>query len=360
MPTSSSKDSQKKRLGRIESAVSFFKRLPSLIATKWRSVFGERAPQRTFQLFRRRDAVQPLSLPGYIAFTNQVWQLLWRQKWVFLGLIAIYTVLYAVFVGLGSQETYSSIVESLRGYADEVSGGEVSTTLMETLVLFGTVASTGLTESPSTLQQVFIVIISIMLWLAVVWLVRQHLAGKKVVLKDGLYFSGAPLFAMLVVAGLILLQLIPVALAAVGYSAAMATGLLAGGVEAMLFWAAAGLLGVLSLYWITGSIFALVISAFPGTYPLWAMHMSSKLVRGRRVALLLRLAWTSLVLVAVWAVVLVPVMAFDAGLKQLVSALEWVPIVPVTLLLLKVGSTVWVSTYLYMLYRKVVDNETAL
>ena len=358
MPTPSKARAHKKQrtLGKVVSVVGS---LPAVVASWWRTLFGERAPQRSFRLFRRRDAVRPLNIPGYIALTTEVWRVFWQQRRVFFGLIIIYTVLYAIFVGLGSQETYSSIVDTLRGYADEVSGGEVSTVLMETLVLFGTVASTGLTESPSSLQQAFIVIISIMLWMAVVWLVRQHLAGKRVLLRDGLYFSGAPLFAMIVIAGIIAVQLIPVALAAIGYGAATATGLLVSGVEAMLFWMAAGLLGILSLYWVLGSVFALVISALPGTYPLWAMHMSNKLVRGRRTALLLRLLWTSLVLVGLWAAILIPVIMIDAGLKQLVGVLEWLPLVPVTLLLLKVSSTVWVCMYVYILYRKMVDSDAS-
>lgn len=323
----------------------------------WRGIFGERGAHRSFRRTRRRDAVRPLVLPGYIALTFEVFGFL-RKHWkIFGGLALVYLILYVVLVGVGSQETYSSLVGLFDESVDDMFQG-VSGALGQAGLLFATIAMSGI-ESPSQIQQVFGVLLFVMLWLTVIWLVRNLLAGQNVKMRDGLYMSGSPLFATIVVLFLILLQLVPVGLAFIGYAAASSTGLLEGGVEAMLFWIGAGLLGLLSLYWVIGSLFASVIVTIPGSYPLWAMHASSKMVAGRRIPLILRLMWLGMTLFLTWLVVLLPVVLLDMGLKKLLVAIDWLPIVPAALLILTVWSALWSCAYIYMLYRKAVDGEAA-
>ncbi|HWT40870.1 MAG TPA: hypothetical protein VN081_06435, partial [Dongiaceae bacterium] len=208
-------------------------------------------------------------------------------------------------------------------------------------------------------QQIFAVLLFLMLWLTVVWLLRNLLAGHKVRMRDGLYSSGSPLFATMVIVFVVLLQLLPIGIAMIGYAAANSSGLLAGGVEAMLFWVGASLLGVLSLYWITSSLFAMVMVTLPGMYPWRALRTAGDIVFGRRIKLLLRWLWMLLAIAALWAVVLIPFILIDLWVKSLWPQVEWLPIVPVIVLLLSSFTALWASTYIYLLYRKVVDNETA-
>lgn len=323
---------------------------------RWRSIFGSKTPHKSFRFTAREDAVRPLILPSYTAFSHSVTRFILVHKKTLLLLALLYAAFYAILVGVGSQETYSL----LGSYFEGTTGGsfqEIIGTVWGVGALIATVSFSGLTEEQTALQSVFSLFLFAMLWLTVVWLVRNTLAGKKVKLRDGLYASGAPLFATIAVLGLIVLQLIPIGLAALGYNAAVATGLLSGGVEAMLFWIVAVLLFIISAYWVLSSLFAIVIITIPGTYPLWALHTSSKLVSGRRLRIAGRLLWMGLMVAATWVLALLPAVLLDALLRQVMPSVSWLPIVPLVVLLLTAWSALWVSVYIYLLYRKVVDSE---
>lgn len=318
--------------------------------------FLARRPHRSFRKTRRRDAVKPLVLPGYFAFTGLVNKTLWQHKKTFLLLALVYAVLYGVLVGLGSQETYSALTDTLRTTGSEVFQGDWAQVGQASL-LFLTITTVGISSTPTEAQQIYAALLALLVWLTTVWLLRSYMAGHKVKLRDGLYSAGAPLVAIFIITLVMLVQLIPVAVAALGYAAALSSGLLTGGVEAMLFWFAAGLLGVLSAFWITSTIFALIIVTLPGMYPFRALKTAGDMVLGRRVRILLRWAWMSLVVLLSWVVVLIPVILLDGWLKGIWPAIEWLPLVPVVALLLSTLTVMWVSTYVYVLYRKVVDND---
>lgn len=317
--------------------------------------FMKRRPHRSFRLTRRRDYIRPLKLPGNIAFTHEVTQTVWRQKRMFLFLGLIYVVLFALLVGIQSQETYTTLTDSLESTSDNVfSGnwGEIGEAGLLLLAIVSSGANTEITEA----QQIFSILIFLLMWLTTVWLLRNTLAGHKVKLRDGLYNSGAPLFATILITLFIVIQLIPVAVAFIGYSAASATGLIAaGGAGAMLFWIGAGLLTLLSLYWITSSLFAMIIVTLPGMYPYVAIRTAGDMVLGRRVKILLRWLWMVLVIILAWIVIVIPVILLDMGIKSLWPAVEWLPIVPITTLIMAALTTIWMASYVYLLYRKVVE-----
>ena len=98
------------------------------------------------------------------------------------------------------------------------------------------------------IKKIYAGILLVMAWLTNVWLLRNILADHKIKVRDALYNAGAPILPTFMVAILFIVQLIPIALAMVGYGAASTTGLLSGGVEAMMFWIAAGLFAVLFLF----------------------------------------------------------------------------------------------------------------
>lgn len=327
------------------------------LVASWRRIFGLKTPHKSLRLTRRRDAVRPLVMPGYIAFTREVLGVIKKYKKALFSLLLVYIIVFGILVGVGSQEVYASLVSLFKESAGGVFNG-VSGSLWQAGILLASIASSGLSSGITPVQQVFSALLFIMLWLSTVWILRNNLAGKKVSMRDGLYSSGSPLFASIVVMLLIAFQLVPVGFVLMGYSAALATGVLAGGVEAMLFWVAAGLLSVLSIYWILSSVFALIVITIPGTYPLWAMHVSSGMVSGRRVPILLRMVWLGLTVSLTWIIVLFTVILIDAGLKSILPVIEWLPLVPLSVLLLTAWSSLWCCVYMYLLYRKVVDNES--
>jgi hypothetical protein len=174
-----------------------------------------------------------------------------------------------------------------------------------------------------------------------------------------LYSAGSPILATFLVGLLFLVQLIPLALAVIGYSTAVSVGLLTGGIEAMLFWAVALLLGGLSLYWMTSTFIAMIVVTLPGMYPMDAIRTAGDLVVGRRLRILLRILWMLVIAAIVWVVTMVPIILLDTWLKNLLPALQWMPIVPVVLLVMSTLSVLWAASYVYVLYRRIVDDDAA-
>ncbi len=317
-----------------------------------------RRPHRSFRRTRRRDYVRSLTLPGYFAFNMYVRKTLWANRKIFLLMSLVYAVLTAAMVGVASQETYTALTDTIRGTEGELFSGDWGEVSRAGL-LFVTTVTGGITANLTEVQQVYAGLIALLTWLTTVWLLRNILAGHKVKLRDGLYNAGAPILSTVLVGVVLVIQLLPVALALIAYSAAASTGLLAGGVEAMLFWIGAGLLALLSLYWITSTFIALVIVTLPGMYPMQALRTAGDVVIGRRIRILLRIVWLLLGVAVAWVVVMIPVILFDTWLKGTWSETEWVPIVPIMLLALSSLTVVWSASYIYLLYRRVVADDAA-
>lgn len=317
--------------------------------------FLSRRPHRSFKITRRRDYVRSLKLPGYFAFTNYVRKTLWKNRNTFLLLALIYAIITAIMVGIVSQATYKTLTDTLRttsGGLFEGGWGEIG----KAGLLYLTAITGGMSQSLTDVQQVYTGIITLLTWLTSVWLLRNILAGHKVKVRDGLYSAGAPILSTFIVALLLVVQLLPFAIALIGYSAAASTGLLNNGIEAMMFWLAAGLLCMLSLYWITSTIFALIIITLPGMYPYQAIKAAGDLVVGRRLKILLRFLWMALTVAVTWAIIMIPIILFDSWIKNVWPTIDWLPTVPIVLLALGALTIVWVSSYVYLLYRKVVAD----
>ncbi len=333
---------------------------PLAAASRWIRSLQAESPHRSFRRTRRRDYVRPLELPGYMAFGAEVWRTLWRHKVTFGLLIGTYATTGGMLVGLASQSTYTQLGELLRTTGGDVFNGNFGR-LGEAGLLLIAGLSGGLNPNISETQQLLAGLLVVMVWLTTVWLLRAFLAGNRPNLRDGLYNAGAPIIPTILVSLFLIVQLIPAALVPIGLYAALATDaeLLSGGVEAMLFWAVASLLLLLSLYWITSTLIALVIVTLPGMYPLKAVKTAGDLVRGRRSRILRRIAWLLVITALIFTLFMVYIIMFDAWLKGLLPALEWLPIVPVSLAIVSSSTVVWMASYVYLLYRKVVDNDAA-
>jgi len=320
------------------------------------SAFLKRRPHRSFRRTRRRDYTRSLELPGYFAFTKYVAKTIFSHWKTFSLLVLVSSILTVAMVGIGSQDSLNTLTNTISTTSgDFFTGGWGK--VGEAGLLFLTAVTGGLSQELSELQQALAVILVLFTWLTSVWLLRNMLAGHKVKLRDGLYSSGSPILATFVVAIVLLVQLLPFALALFGYSAAVSTILLTGGVEAMLFWIAAGLLTVLSLYWITSTFFALIIVTLPGMYPFKAIKIAGDLVIGRRLRILSRLLWMSISVLISWAIILIPIILINSWVNGMWAAANWVPVVPVAILILSTATVIWVSSYIYLLYRKVVADD---
>lgn len=347
--------SKKRRQARKKKFIAIVIK-PFVSISVWVKLFLARRPHRSFRVTRRRDYRRSLKLPSYISFTFYVSKILWQYKKTIIWLVFLYALLTAICIGVGSQATYTALTAALQTTGSQIFQGNVGQ-IGQAAVIFVSLAASGLTSSPTEAQQIYVVILALLVWLTTVWLLRNKLAGHKVKMRDGLYSAGAPIIATMLVTVVLLLQLIPILLATVAYSAANATGLLVGGVSAMLFWFAAALLAVMSLYWITSTFFALIIVTLPGMYPMRALKTAGDMVIGRRLRILLRILWMFGVIIVASGAVLIPVILITSGLAHLWPLIDSVPVVPFALLLMSVISFIWAASYIYLLYRRVVDDD---
>lgn len=315
--------------------------------------FLSRRPHRTFRMTRRRDYIRTWQVPGYWAFTNEVRKILWSNKWLFSKYIILYSALSFLILGLMSDESYDILDATINQIGGNVVAGELSM-LVQDVAVFAGVFAGAFDQTLSEGQQIYGLLLALIGWLTVVWLLRQILAGhKQVRLRDALYSCAAPLIATSIVACVVVLQLIPFAIAVVGYGAALAANIFSDPLLTILFWVCAALLITLSLFWITSSLIAMVVVTLPGMYPLRALKVSGDLVTSRRLRILYRYGWLALSVVVIWAIILLPGIILSR-----VQWLEWLPIVPLLVLLLSAWSILWGAAYVYLLYRKLVSDDT--
>ena len=63
-------------------------------------------------------------------------------------------------------------------------------------------------------------------------------------------------------------------------------------------------------------------------------------------------------LVVVWALVMISMIMFDGWIKSVAPVISGWPIIPVVILALTSLTVIWIATYTYSLYRKVVEDES--
>lgn len=338
---------------------SEFQTLKTRIMKRIRA-FMARRPHRTFKRTYRRDYKRSLALPGYWSFTASTLSLIKAHKAAFLWMGATYGILVAVFLSIGSQELYSQLSEALRNTSNQIfSSGDGVKPIEEAALLLFSAVTGGYRADMTPVQQVYAATFGLLIWLTTIWLVRSALAGGKPKFRDGLYNAGAPIVPTFLVSIVALVQLIPAAIAVLFMSSASQSGVFSDGVEAMLFWSGAVLFILLSLYWLVATFFALIIVTLPGMYPLRALRSAGDIVTGRRVRILLRMLWMLGVVIATLVVTMIPIIILDAWIKGFFEAIQWIPIVPVSFLLVSTITLVWSGVYIYMLYRKVVDDDAA-
>jgi hypothetical protein len=352
------KNTAQKSKSQFQNIRSFFKNISHRLKIRAKD-FLARRPHRSFRKTRRRDYGRSLRMPGYFSFTWYVLKTLALRRALFTWVVIIYGLLTALFVGLASQQTYAQLSEAITTGGDQIAGGGIGELGKAGLLLLSS-ATGGLSASQAAgdvaPQQIIVTILVLLItWLTTVWLLRAMLAGQRPRLRDGLYNSGAPIIPTFLVSLVLVVQLLPLALAMIGIS----TGGLTEGIEAMVFWLFALLLICLSLYWTTSTFIALVVVTLPGMYPMKALRTAGDLVVGRRIRILLRMVWSILVSAVAWVVIMIPVILFDNWIKKILPWMIAAPIVPIALLVMGSLTVVWSASYTYLLYRKVVDDDAA-
>lgn len=355
--TKNNKAKTKQQQSLVASVYAFFQKPVTALVRRVR-VLLVRRPHRSFRRTRRRDYVRSLRLPGYWAFTHEVCKVLLANKKLFIYLIILYGTLTVALIGTTPQDSYAELSDILRETSNEIISGDIGK-LGHAGLLLTTIMNGSLVSTPTDLQRFYAIILALLVWLTTVWLLRSIVAGRHPKLRDGLYSAGAPVVTTFLVGCMMVVQLLPIALAAIAFGAATRSGLLDGGVEAMVFWIGASLLAALSLYWLSSTLIALVVVTLPGMYPMQAIKTAGDLVVGRRIRILLRLLWVALTALGLWTVVMIPVILLDMWIKDMWPVIVWLPTVPVVSLVMGSAVVVWASSYTYLLYRKVVEDDAS-
>lgn len=317
-----------------------------------------RRPHRSFRRTRRRDYVRSLKLPGYFSFTGYVLATLRAHIKTFLLLALVYAVLTMLLTGISSQAGYSQVADVLsttgKDFFQGFTGQIEQAGLLLVTIISGS-AGGQLTEA----QQIYLILLFLMTWLSTVWLLRAYLSGNKPRLRDAIYSSGSPIISTLLVSVLLVVQMLPASLAIIAYSTALSTNFLSTGVIALVFFVIALLLVTISVYLVISTFFALIVVTLPGMYPWQAVRTAGDLVVGRRIKILLRVVWMALAALIFLATVMLPTILLVNWIQGSLKVLTAVPLVPVILTFTVSLITIFIASYIYLLYRKVVDDESS-
>ncbi len=303
------------------------------------------SPHRSFYLTTHAQAVRQINISGYGRFVTEVWRMV-RDNWLIYLKITLLMAL-AIIAVVGVSNAHSNYVDT-REAMEKVD-------LHPFLKQAGLVTQaiiTSLTVTDANRQAATFIIVAVA-WLSLIFIARRVYNGNQLRLRDAIYSAGTPLVPMMVLLVAVLVQLLPLALALISYSAITGAGYINQGIaiENMAAWCVILAVLVLTIYWMVTSLLTLVSVTIPGLYPMRAYYETSIQVAGRRVKILFRILMMFLPLLALWALVLIPTVLLDSILKP-----KTFPVVQLVVSLLAAISCTWVSAYMYVLYRRILDS----
>lgn len=307
-----------------------------------KSAKARKRPRVSLRQFRQTATN---GIGSYGSFTKEVTSLVWSERRLFGKLVAVFVIVSFVVTGLVPQQDYRMVSDELTG---ATGGGP-----LDTVILYGGMVTGSIGMEVSGLAPQYGLFLMGVLWLVTVWLVRQRLLGSPVQVRDGLYSGLAPLITTALLVGLAVVQLLPFAIGALLLSAGISSGLLQGMLAPAFFAVVVAGLASVSVYWLSATVISLIVATLPGTYPMAAHKLARSIVSGRRLTVIGRIAWLAGLVFALSVMLLVPAILLDSLIRS-----EQLPLVPVMLQVVTGISVVFAATYVYMLYRKMIDEES--
>jgi len=295
--------------------------------------------QPTYTSFKVSKRIKHLViLPSAWKLTKTTAELLWSNRRIFTGLTLIYGLLNVVLAqGLGGTD-----VSELKNQLGEIFTGNYGSLASSLIIFTSLVGSAG--NSSSDLAGAYQLFLALIASLAIIWALRQIIAGSKFRLRDAFYRGMYPLIPFILVLLVIGLQLIPLAIGSTLYSLVISNGIAVLAIEKILWAVLFALLALLSLYMISSSIFGLYIATLPDMTPIKALRSARQLVRYRRWTVLRKILFLPVVLLAVAAVIMLPIIIWLTPLAKYVF------------FLLTMFSLTVVHGYIYTLYRELLNE----
>ncbi len=281
----------------------------------------------------------PVRLPSAWRLTKMTTRMLWRHKRLFIGITLIYAILNLVLVqGLSNTTNITSLKATLQDAFGAGSAFTASLTVFAVLISSSGSAASG---TGGAYQLFLIILVS----LAIIWALRELLAGGRIRVRDAYYRGMYPLVPFILVLVVIGVQLIPLVLGATVYNIVISNGIAVLAAEKVLWALLFGLLALLSVYMISSSVFALYIVTLPDMTPLKALRSARALVRFRRWTVLRKILIMPVILLVITAVIMLPIILVITPVAQ------W------TFYLLTMFAVTVSHTYLYSLYRELLHEQ---
>lgn len=266
-------------------------------------------------------------------------QLLWTHKRLFIAITLIYGLLSLVLVqGLASSTDVSGLKKELN---NALTGNfkAVTSSFSIFVVLLGSAGNSN--SQTAGAYQLFLAIITS---LAVIWALRQVLLGNAIRASDAFYRGMTPLVPFILVLLIIGLQTLPLVLGSSVYALVISNGIAVHLAEKILWAVLFGLSALATFYLLSSSIFALYIVTLADMTPRKALRSARLLVKNRRWRVVRKLLALPIVLVLLAAIIMVPIIIAITPLAQ------WI------FFLLTMFSLAAIHTYIYTLYRGLLDE----
>lgn len=286
-----------------------------------------------------RRIKQPLVLPNVYQLTKTAALTIWEHKGLFAGLTVVYGLLNLILVqGITGGNDLKDLKETL----DQAFTGNFGSLVSGLGVFTVLVGSAGnASDGTAGTYQLFLAIIAS---LAIIWGLRQVLAGMVPRIRDGYYRGMYPLIPFILVLLVIGLQLLPILIGAQLYGLVINNGIAVYFIEQLLWALLYGSLALLTFYMLSSSLFALYIVTLPGMTPMKALRSARELVRNRRWTVLRKILCLPVILVIAAAVIMVPIIIWLTPLAQ------WV------FFILTMSALLAVHAYMYTLYRELLNE----
>lgn len=289
---------------------------------------------KNYQSFQLQKRITPEGgkLPGSLWLFGQALLLLKRNLKLFAGMAAVYSVLYLLLVqGVTALHGLDTAKETLN---QSLSGLATGAALFAQLL--------GRSAALSATANTYQILITIVASLALIWTFRQVYGGKLPRIRDGFYLGMYPLVPFLLVLLVVMLELLPFAIGTAVVTTVINNGIAATGVEIALWCTGFLVLAVLSLYFITSSIFGLYIACLPNMEPMQALRSARELIRGRRWLVMRKVLFLPFALLLLAAALFIPAILYLTSFVGWLSFFYFVTA-------LTVG-----HSYMYRLYRSLI------
>lgn len=331
----------------------FLKRMKNFLKKKFDRP-SKKNPHKSFRRSYREDYQRETEVPGIMYHIFATFKIIFKNWKLFLPFLIIAIVLNVLLVGIMDESVYVQFQNILDDTNKQIIDGEIGNVAKAGLLLLSTITTGGLSGESSEVTVVFEILVFLIIWLVTIFILRHRLADHKIKLRDGLYNAMTPMISTFVVLAIAFVQCIPILFLTIVYSAAVQTEFLNTPFYALVFFIFAFLMILISGYLLSSSLIALVAVSAPGLYPLRALHTASDLMAGRRVRFILRIIALFIAMIIVWVIVMLPLILFDLWMKTF----EWtagIPFVPICLTIMTCFTCIYITAYLYLYYRWLLD-----